>query len=119
MFVIIGYVVILGCVLGGFLMAGGHLGVLWQPVEVLIIVGAALGSFFASNTMSTIKGAVAGGMGTLKGSRFTKEYYLELLMSFNALSQKARKEGLLSLERWSTTRKAVPSSAKRSSTTTI
>ncbi|WP_256361351.1 motility-associated protein [Methylomonas koyamae] len=42
MFVIIGYVVILGCVLGGFLMAGGHLGVLWQPVEVLIIVGAAL-----------------------------------------------------------------------------
>ncbi|MEY4720157.1 MAG: hypothetical protein RL563_2775 [Pseudomonadota bacterium] len=99
MFVIIGYVVILGCVLGGFLMAGGHLGVLWQPVEVLIIVGAAVGSFFASNTMNTIKASVAGGMGTLKGSRYTKAYYLELLLSFNALSQKARKEGLLSLEK--------------------
>src|SRR5574343_312313 len=99
MFVIIGYVIILGCVLGGFLLAGGHLGVLMQPVEVLIIVGAATGAFLASNTMHTVKAAVAGGMGTLKGSRYTQEYYLDLLMSFNALCQKARKEGLLSLEK--------------------
>lgn len=99
MFVIIGYVVIVGCVLGGFSIAGGHLGVLWQPVEVLIIVGAATGAFVASNSMSTIKSSIAGGMGTLKGSRYTKDYYMELLMSFNALSQKARKEGLLSLEK--------------------
>ena len=87
MFVIIGYVIILGCVLGGFLMAGGHLGVLMQPVEVLIIVGAATGAFLASNTMHTVKASVAGGMGTLKGSRYTQEYYLDLLMSFNALCQ--------------------------------
>jgi chemotaxis protein MotA len=99
MFVIIGYVIILGCVLGGFLMAGGHLGVLMQPVEVLIIVGAATGAFLASNTMHTVKASIAGGMGTLKGSRYTQEYYLDLLMSFNALCQKARKEGLLSLEK--------------------
>ncbi|PPD33837.1 MAG: flagellar motor stator protein MotA [Methylomonas sp.] len=99
MFVIIGYVIILGCVLGGFLMAGGHLGVLMQPVEVLIIVGAATGAFLASNTMHTVKASVAGGMGTLKGSRYTQEYYLDLLMSFNGLCQKARKEGLLSLEK--------------------
>ncbi len=99
MFVIIGYVIILGCVLGGFMMAGGHLGVLWQPVEVLIIVGAAFGSFLASNSLSTVKAAIAGGTGTMKGTRYTKDYYMELLMSFNALSQKARKEGLLSLEK--------------------
>lgn len=98
MFVIIGYVVILGCVLGGFLLAGGHLGVLMQPVEVLIIIGAAIGAFVASNSLNTIKSAIAGGIGTLKGSRYTREYYLELLLSFNALCQKARKEGLLSLE---------------------
>ena len=73
MFVIIGYVIILGCVLGGFMMAGGHLGVLWQPVEVLIIVGAAFGSFLASNSLATSKAAMAGGTGTLKGSRYTKE----------------------------------------------
>ena len=99
MFVIIGYVIILGCVLGGFLMAGGHLGVLWQPVEVLIIVGAAFGAFLASNSMHTVKAAIGGGTGTMKGTRYTKEYYLDLLLSFNALSQKARKEGLLSLEK--------------------
>jgi chemotaxis protein MotA len=99
MLVIIGYVVILGCVLGGFLMAGGHLGVLMQPVEVLIIVGSAFGSFLASNSITTVKAAIAGGTGTLKGSTYTKEYYLQLLLSFNALSQKARKEGLLSLEK--------------------
>ncbi|MBD9358435.1 flagellar motor stator protein MotA [Methylomonas albis] len=99
MFVIIGYVIILGCVLGGFMMAGGHLGVLWQPVEVVIIVGAAFGSFLASNSLANSKAAMAGGTATLKGSTYTKEYYMELLMSFNALSQKARKEGLLSLEK--------------------
>ena len=99
MFVIIGYVIILGCVLGGFMMAGGHLGVLWQPVEVLIIVGAAFGSVLASNSLATSKAAMAGGTGTLKGATYTKDYYMELLMSFNALSQKARKEGLLSLEK--------------------
>jgi chemotaxis protein MotA len=99
MFVIIGYVVILGCVLGGFLIAGGHIGVLIQPVEGLIIFGAAFGSFLASNSMTNVKAALSGGTGTLKGSKYTKDYYLELLLSFNALSQKARKEGLLSLEK--------------------
>lgn len=99
MFVIIGYVVILGCVLGGFLMAGGHLQVLFQPVELLIIAGAAAGAFVASNSLTNIKASIAGGMGTLKGGKYTKEYYLEMLTSFNALSMKARKEGLLSLER--------------------
>ncbi len=52
---------ILGAVLGGFLIAGGHIGVLMQPVEVLIIFGAAIGSFLASNSMSTVKGVLAGG----------------------------------------------------------
>lgn len=99
MFVIVGYLVIVGCVLGGFMIAGGHLGVLMQPVEVLIIVGAAAGSFLASNSSATIKAAIAGGFGTLKGSRFSKNYYMELLVSFNALCQKARREGLLSLEK--------------------
>jgi chemotaxis protein MotA len=64
MFVIIGYLVILGCVFGGFLLAGGHLGVLMQPVEVLIIIGSATGAFVASNSSNTIKAAIAGGIGT-------------------------------------------------------
>ena len=99
MFVILGYLVILGCVFGGFALAGGHLGVLWQPIEVLIIIGAGVGAFLASNSLSTIKASVAGGFRTLKPSPYSKDFYLELLLSFNALCQKARKEGLLSLEK--------------------
>jgi chemotaxis protein MotA len=119
MFVIIGYVIILGCVLGGFLMAGGHLGVLMQPVEVLIIVGAATGAFLASNTMHTVKASIAGGMGTLKGSRYTQEYYLDLLMSFNALCQKPEKKACCHLKKWLTILRAVPYSAKKSYTIII
>lgn len=99
MFVILGYLVILGGVLGGFTLAGGHLGVLWQPVEVLILLGAGCGAFLASNSLDIIKAALAGGFGALKPSPYNKDYYLELLLSFSALCQKARKEGLLSLEK--------------------
>jgi chemotaxis protein MotA len=99
MFVILGYLVILGCVFGGFAIGGGHLGVLWQPVEVLIIIGAGTGSFLASNSPTVVKASLAGGFDTLKSNPYTKDFYMELLLSFNALAQKARKEGLLSLEK--------------------
>jgi len=99
MLLILGYLGIFACVFGGFMMAGGEIGVLIQPIEVLIIVGSAFSAFIASNSFNTIKAALAGGIGTLRPSRYNKEYYLDLLLSFNALSQKARKEGLLSLER--------------------
>lgn len=99
MFVILGYVVILACVLGGFALGGGHVGVLFQPVEFLILLGAGTGAFLASNSFSTIKASLAGGLGTLKPNPYNKDYYFQLLTSFNALCQKARKEGLLSLEK--------------------
>jgi chemotaxis protein MotA len=98
MFVIIGYVIILACVLGGFLLAGGHIGVLIQPVEILIIGGAALGAFIAGNSMQTIKATLSGATGTLKSNRYNKDYFVELLVLFNDLSQKTRREGLLALE---------------------
>jgi chemotaxis protein MotA len=98
MFVIIGYIMVLGAVLGGFLASGGHAGVLVQPFEMLIIFGAALGAFVSGNSMAVIKGAFSGATGTLKSSKQNKAYYSELVLSFFALSQKIRKEGLLSLE---------------------
>ena len=49
MFVIIGFVTVIGCVLGGYLMVGGHLNVLYQPAEFVIIFGAAIGSFFVGS----------------------------------------------------------------------
>jgi chemotaxis protein MotA len=53
--ILIGLVVTLGCVLGGFMAMGGHVDVLWQPWEVVIICGAAFGTFLVANPMSTVK----------------------------------------------------------------
>lgn len=98
MFVIIGYIVVLGAVLGGFAASGGHLIVLVQPYEMLTIFGAALGAFISSNSISTIKKTLATATGTLKNSAYDKAFYSELVLSFFTLSQKIRKEGFLSLE---------------------
>ncbi|MEW5716954.1 motility-associated protein, partial [Pseudomonas sp. SB113] len=53
--ILIGLVLTMGCVLGGLMAMGGHIGVLWQPWEVVIICGAALGSFLVANPMKVVK----------------------------------------------------------------
>lgn len=98
MFVIIGLVVVFGCVLGGYMMHGGNIGILWQISEVIIIGGAAIGSFVAANPMSVIKATIAGILGTLKGSGLNKEAYIELLQMMYELFQLAKKEGVIGLE---------------------
>ncbi|MCY1664727.1 flagellar motor stator protein MotA [Rhizobium sp. SL86] len=55
MFIIIGFVITLGCVLGGFMAMGGHLDVLVQPFELVIIGGAGIGSFIMANPMKVVK----------------------------------------------------------------
>ena len=98
MFVIVGYVIVCACVFGGFAMAGGHLAALFQPLELLMIGGAALGAFFVGNTPKAVK-ATLGALPTLfKGSKYTREMYMELMsLLFDVLS-KVRKEGLMSIE---------------------
>jgi chemotaxis protein MotA len=98
MFVIVGYVVVLGSIFGGFALAGGHLGGLWQPLEVLMIAGGAIGAFVAANSMHGIKHTLSALAGCFKGSKFSKTYYMELLGLLFELLAKARKDGLMSLE---------------------
>ncbi|MGZ8163402.1 MAG: flagellar motor stator protein MotA [Methylobacter sp.] len=98
MLVIIGYVLVLGAVLGGFIGGGGHVGVLIQPFEVIIILGAAIGAFISGNSFAVVKASIAQATGTLKSAKHNKAFYLELLLCFYALTNKTRKEGLLSLE---------------------
>jgi len=96
--VIIGYVVVMASVFGGFAMAGGHLAALFQPLELLMIGGAAVGAFFVGNNGKAIKATMAALPTLLKGSRYTKDLYMELLsLMFDVLS-KVRKEGLMSIE---------------------
>jgi chemotaxis protein MotA len=98
MLVIVGYLVLIAAIMGGFIGGGGHPAVMFQPFEFIIIIGAALGAFVCGNSFSVIKSSFAQATGTLKACAFDKAYYLELLLSFYALSSKIRKEGLLSLE---------------------
>src|SRR5580698_9649803 len=98
MFAIVGILVVFGAVIGGFLMEKGHLAVLIQPAELIILVGAALGTLLVANPLRIIKALVGGLLGTLKGSPFSKARYLSTLKMMYEFLNKVRKEGLLSVE---------------------
>jgi chemotaxis protein MotA len=98
MMVVIGWIVALAGVFGGFAAAGGHLAALLQPLELLMIAGGALGAFLAANTIYGVKHTVGGLVSCFKGSKYTKAFYMELLSLLFELLAKARKEGLMSLE---------------------
>ena len=98
MLVIIGYVVICACVFGGFVASGGHMAALFQPLELLMIGGAAAGSMFVGNNGKALKATMKALPTVFKGSAYTKEMYMELMsLLFDVLS-KVRKEGLMSIE---------------------
>jgi chemotaxis protein MotA len=98
MFTIIGIVVVFGAVLGGFLMEHGHVRVLVQPAELIIIGGAGVGTVLIANPLHILK-QIAGGIGgVFGGSKFTTNRYLETLKMIFDLLNKARREGLMSLE---------------------
>lgn len=98
MFVIIGIVVVIGSIIGGYLMEHGHLAVLLQPAELVIIGGAALGATLVANPLPVLKGMVGGILSTLKGSPFNKAYYLNNLKMLSEIFTYARKAGLAKLE---------------------
>jgi len=98
MFAILGIVLVFGAVIGGFLMEKGHIEVLIQPAEMLIIVGAATGTLLVANPVHILKGVAGGLSGVLKGSKFNKERYLSTLKMMYQFLNKVRKEGLLSVE---------------------
>ena len=98
MLVIVGYVVILFAVFGGFAMAGGHLGSLLQPVELLMIGGSALGAFLVANPNKVIAATLKALPSLMRGSRYTKTLYLETLSLLYDILAKVRKEGLMSIE---------------------
>jgi chemotaxis protein MotA len=96
--VIVGYVIVSLSVFGGFALAGGHLAALLQPVELLMIGGAAVGSFFVGNNSKSIKATLQALPKIIKGSKYTKTLYLELMALLSEILSKVRKEGLMSIE---------------------
>ena len=98
MLVIAGYILVVCSVFGGFVLAGGHLHSLWQPVELLMIGGAGLGAFLVGNTGKSIKATFKALPSVLKGGKYTKDTYMELMALMYELLGKIRKEGLMSIE---------------------
>jgi chemotaxis protein MotA len=95
---IVGSLLVLGCVLGGFAMEGGHILALWHPSEIIIIVGAALGAFFTSNPQKVVKDAFRGAIALPKGPRYKREDYVTLLKLVYDILMKVRKEGVMAIE---------------------
>ena len=98
MFLIIGVLVVLGSVAGGFILSHGHLAALWQPYELLIIGGAALGAFLISNPPKVVKAVLGNLPAVFAGSKYDKALYLDLLALIYDLAMKARKDGLMAVE---------------------
>lgn len=98
MFAIVGILVVFLAVIGGFLMEKGHLAVLVQPAELLIIGGAAVGTLLAANPMHILKGIIAGLKGVIGGSKYSKQRYLNTLKMLFEFLNKVRREGLMAVE---------------------
>src|SRR5574343_385476 len=101
MTVIIGYAVAMGCIFGVYIFHGDNIGVILTalPFELITIFGGALGAFAVNNQPKVLKATIALLPQALKGSIYTKERYLELMALLYDVLQKARKEGLMAIEK--------------------
>src|SRR6185369_6455492 len=95
---IIGIVIVLGAIAGGYLMEHGKFMVLVQPAELVIIFGAAIGTVVIANPLPVLKKIASGLVGVFTGSRYTKPFYLETLKMMYDLFSLSRKAGTAKLE---------------------
>lgn len=98
MLVIIGSIIVLVSVLGGYVLSHGEMAALWQPYELLIIFGAAFGAFISSNSMEVVKAAGRDTVSLFKGPKYRRQDYVDLLSLLYDIFVKMRKEGQLGME---------------------
>jgi chemotaxis protein MotA len=98
MFIIVGYVLVVGAVLGGYALEGGAFHVLLQPIELMIIAGAAIGAFVTGNSTKVLSATVKALPKLLQGSKYTKARYMALMALLFDILTKVRKEGMMAIE---------------------
>jgi chemotaxis protein MotA len=98
MFSIVGILIVIAAIMGGYLMEHGNVKVLLQPAELLIIGGAAIGTVLIANPLHILKKIASGIAGVFGGSKYTKQRYIESLKMMYELFNKARKDGLMGIE---------------------
>ncbi len=98
MIALLGVFIVTGCVIGGFLFEGGHLAILVQPAELLIIGGAAIGSFLIASPMSVVMDVIKAVPKVFFGKGHGKDDYLEILGVLYRLFAEARKGGTVAID---------------------
>ncbi|MGA2226065.1 MAG: flagellar motor stator protein MotA [Syntrophobacteraceae bacterium] len=98
MFVFIGMAIVIGAVLGGYLMEEGNLSLLIQPAELIIIFGAAIGGFVIASPMKVIKAVQGGLLRIFISNIYSRADYMDALVLLSEIFYKIRKEGLVSIE---------------------
>lgn len=98
MLIIIGILVVFGAVVGGYVLEHGNLSVLFQPVELLIIGGAAFGAFMISNPPKIIRATLGALKDIFAGQSYSEQDYIEALLLLNGVFYKIRQQGLVSIE---------------------
>ncbi|MBD8880751.1 MULTISPECIES: flagellar motor stator protein MotA [Rhodanobacter] len=98
MLVLVGSLVVIGCVLGGYVLSHGHLLALWQPYELLIIFGGSIGAFLTANSSKVVKAALHDMAALFKGPAYRRQDFVDLLSLLYDIFSAMRKEGLLGME---------------------
>jgi len=98
MFIVIGYLLVVGAVLGGYAMEGGAFGVLLQPIELMIIAGAAVGAFVTGNSTKVLSATLKALPKLAQSSKYTKTRYMALMALLFDILTKVRKEGMMAIE---------------------
>ena len=98
MFIFLGYLIVFFSVIGAYVLMGGALGALYQPFEVLLIGGAAAGAYLASSSGQSVKMMVSAIPSVLRRNPYEKDAYMQLMALLYVLLNKARRDGLMSIE---------------------
>jgi chemotaxis protein MotA len=98
MIVIVGVIVVLGSVLGGFTLAGGNVGALVHISEFITIGGAAIGALIVMSPKKVLIDIFKGLMQTLKGAPYNRESYNDLMKALYEMFMLERREGMIALE---------------------
>ena len=98
MLVIVGWIIVMVCVIGGYMAMGGKLGPLWQPFELVIIGGAGVGAFIVATPKFVLAKAGYAFKASMRGPKYNKEDYLELLSLMYAVFKLAKTKGMLAIE---------------------
>ncbi|NYT86649.1 flagellar motor stator protein MotA [Pollutimonas harenae] len=99
MFIVLGFLIVFVSVFGSFVMLGGHLGALYQPFEFVLIAGAAVGAYIASSSGKSVKLLFSSLPIAFRKSPYSKELYMELMALLYVLLNKARRDGLMAIEK--------------------